>query len=88
MGPDFHAAVGEREGVVKYAGIGEIAHGKTVEPLQWARDRTAVFLILDLDLAGKHTFILTKRHVQVSIQSAFGRTGLCRLVGRMRIAEG
>src|SRR5580704_5488925 len=55
-GADFHLSIRHRESVVKDAGIGEIAHGERIEPLQWARNGVACVVILDADLAGKHVF--------------------------------
>src|SRR5438270_13831583 len=57
VGADFHLAVRERKSVVEDAGIGEVAHGETVEPLQRARKPAAVSFILDANLAGEHSLI-------------------------------
>lgn len=51
---NFHAAVGHGKGIVKNSGIGEIPHGKAVQPLQRARQELAILLVFHTDFMGKH----------------------------------
>ena len=57
-GADLHLPVSDGKGIVKNAGIGEIAHRKRIQPLQRAWKGVASVFILHTDLAGEHTSIL------------------------------
>src|SRR5260370_8486732 len=50
----FHLAVGDGQRIVKHAGVGEVAHGKTIQPLQRTGRALAVVVISDANLPGKH----------------------------------
>jgi hypothetical protein len=58
VGTNLHLTVGNRERVVEDAGVGEVAHGETVEPFQRAGKSAAVRFILNANLSGEHRFIL------------------------------
>jgi hypothetical protein len=54
---DFQDTIAQRQGVIVYAGIGEIAHAEAVKPLQGASMPLPLMLVLDPDLASKHEAI-------------------------------
>jgi len=54
---DFHEPVGDGKRVVKDRIVGEVAHGKVVEPVERAGLRLAVIFEGDVDLAGEHRAI-------------------------------
>ena len=56
-GTNLHLAVGNRERVIEDTGVGEVAHGKAVEPFQRAGKTAAIGLVLHANLAGKHRLI-------------------------------
>ena len=51
---DLHASVGDGQGVVENRGVGEVPHGKVVQPLEGAGVALAVGLVVDLELAEEH----------------------------------
>lgn len=51
---NLHPAVRGRDSVVENGIVGEVAHGKAVEPFQQARLALTVFFVFHADLAGKH----------------------------------
>ena len=46
--------VGDRKRIVKDAGIGEVAHGKAIQPLLRSETLLTVHFVFDANLAGKH----------------------------------
>jgi hypothetical protein len=59
MSSDFHHPIGNGKGVVKHGGVGEIAHGKTVQPLQRTGQAPSVIFVFHANPAGKHQSNLT-----------------------------
>ena len=57
-GANLHLSVSHGKGIVKNAGISEIAHRERIQPLQRAKNGAAGVFILHTDLAGKHLSIL------------------------------
>ena len=54
---NLHLSIDQGQSVVKDPGIGEVAHGETVQPLQGAGKPPAVLFVFHTDLAGKHGLI-------------------------------
>jgi hypothetical protein len=48
----LHATIGDRNCIVKHAGIREVLHGKTVQPFQRTRKLLVTLFALDANLAG------------------------------------
>ena len=61
-GADFHLPIGDRQCIVENAGIGEVPHGETIQPLQGAGAPLAIFFVLDAYLSGEHYLILITEH--------------------------
>ena len=55
---DLHDAVGDGEGVVEDAGIGEIAHAETVHPFHGAGMVLAAEVVFDADFACEHVLLI------------------------------
>jgi hypothetical protein len=57
----FHFALADRQGVVKFRGIGEIPHAKLVEPFQGASAALPANHHIHLEFLGVHPAIIALR---------------------------
>src|ERR1041385_282905 len=51
---DFHDSIRHRQGVIEDGRIGEVPHGKVVQPLQWTSQPSALLFIFNEYFPGKH----------------------------------
>src|SRR5690242_963458 len=58
LAADLHHPIRQRQRVVELAGIGEVAHGKTVEPLQLAWPGLSLVFKFHMNPASEHAFDL------------------------------
>ena len=50
-----HQPIGHWKGIVENGIVGEVAHGKTIEPLERAEECISIFVVGYFDLPGKHS---------------------------------
>ena len=75
---DLHLTVADGERVVEHGIVGEVAHGKAVEPLQRTEMPLGAFDELDANLTGKHESYFTT-------EDAEGTEVICLSCGSQRL---
>src|SRR6516162_206299 len=63
LGADLHQAVAQRQGIIKNAGIREVAHREAVQPLQRTGVLCPILLVFHADSPSKHSFLITSSNL-------------------------